>query len=286
LAQTVGAGNVPPSGVRGPYLWLVVDLVIVAVLLALTAFNVAWQSIAGTAQKIGQSVGAPLIPILALLYGAKAGWQSLLRREPESNPAFKGKHRRFQCIAGTIIGVVIVFAVGLGVKAGNRIERNNRIEALLAQANQIGSVNTEFRERLEAIRSKTTPTTRDFYLQCLAVEGLLDQYEPNRQKALALFNSLVREVGDDPNVGPTIRIFGEISDKDSQVLTSMRTEVARAKQLIALPASQQMAFYEREISPIEVQIKKLADEEMALSRQAQERGLKLPSDVSDMLRKH
>jgi hypothetical protein len=58
-----------------------------------------------------------------------------------------------------------------------------------------------------------------------------------------------------------------------------------AKQLIALPAGKQAAFYATEISPIEAQIKKLTDEEMALVRRAQQQGVKLPADVSDLLEK-
>jgi len=47
-------------------------------------------------------------------------WVALLRLEPENNPVFKRKHRRFQVIAGALVLVVLACAVGFDVLAGEQ----------------------------------------------------------------------------------------------------------------------------------------------------------------------
>ena len=66
----------------------------------------------------------------------------------------------------------MVSAIAFGVSVWHRIEKNKRIEASVAQANQLGAANAEFRQRLGVIRSTKTPSMKDFYFQCLAMERL------------------------------------------------------------------------------------------------------------------
>jgi hypothetical protein len=279
----------PAAGVKAgtfwPYTWLTVDLLIVTSLLALMTFNVAWQSISVTAQKAGESVGRSLILLILLLYGAKAAWKSLVGREPESNSHFKHKHREFQVVAGGSITVILIAALSYGVTVGRRIEKNKRVEVLLGQVGQLASKNADFRLRLGAIRSAETPTMRDFYRQCLALEGLMDEFEPHRQKNQLFSNSVLREVADEPKLVPTVQLLVQISEKDSRIIAAFRVEVAKAKELIRLPPSRQVAYYETEIAPIEAEIQKLANEQMGLLRDARERGITLPADISELLNK-
>ena len=123
----------------------------------------------------------------------------------------------------------------------------------------------------------------DYYRQCLALEELLDEYEPHRRKALAFFESLSREVADNPKLSPTIELVRRIMDIDLQILTALRTEIAKAKDLNRLPHNEQVAFYDREITPIQAEIDRLAIEQLAVLREAQQRGLKLPGDILEFL---
>ncbi|HEV2382674.1 MAG TPA: hypothetical protein VG206_23140 [Terriglobia bacterium] len=201
------------------------------------------------------------------------------------------QHRRSRLIRAGLITLATILALGYGVwlaqqlvMVGHRTVREQSIDALIAQSRELAAKNGDFRLRLRAIRSRKTPTMRDFYVQCVALESLLDEYEPYRQKNLAFLESASTEVGDDPELRPALELMRLINTKDSELMTAWRMEIAAAKQLIGFSPDKQKGYYEREIIPLEIRIKTLADEEADLLQRAQQRGAKLPSDLSDLLK--
>ena len=271
-----------PTGAGWTFFLLMIDLVIVTSLLALTTFTEAAESVAGSIERAGQFARHGLIPIVLLLFGGRVAWKSLLQREPESDPLFRRKHRRFQLAAGIIIGAVIVSAAGLGLTAANRQRKADRLNALAAQARRLGSKHADLARQIVEMHSKPTQTMKEFYAKCLAVESLLDALEPNRRELLAVFNSLASEVGDAQKAPAMIETQRAIFDKDSRIVALLRTEIASAKQLIALPSSKQAAFYETEIIPIEAQIAELEDEAEVLLLRAQQQGFEILPYSSDL----
>ena len=271
------------KGARGPYIWLTLDLLLLTFFLALMLFNLAWQSTSSSPNKAGESIGGALIPVIILLYGARRAWKSLLKQEPETDSGFKQKHWRFQVIAGTCIVVIMTSAFSYGVFIGPRIEKNTRFKALLGKLTEQAPKNTEFRQRLSAIRSAETPTIKDYYAQCLALETLLDEAEPYRKEALVSMDSAYALMADNEELVPTAEFLKRIKELESQVVDELRREIAAAKKLWGLPYGRQEAFYDREIVPIQSQIERLAAEEATLLREAQEQGITLPSDISEFL---
>lgn len=271
------------KGARGPYIWLTLDLLLLTFFLALMLFNLAWQSTSGSLDKAGESMGGALIPVIFLLYGARRAWKSLLKQEPETDSGFKQKHWRFQVIAGTCIVVIMTSAFSYGVFIGPRIEKNTRFKALLGKLTEQAPKNTEFRQRLLAIRSAETPTMEDYYVQCLALETFLDEFEPHQKESLAILTSVFALVADDEELAPTVELFKRINELDFQVVGELRREISAAKELWSLPYARQVAFYEREIVPIQSEIESLAAEEMTLVREAQKQGITFPSDISQFL---
>ena len=272
------------KGVRGPYIWLTLDLLLLTVFLVLMIFNVAWQSTSGSLDKAGESTGRALIAVIFLMYGAKRAWKSLLKQEPETHPGFKQKHWRFQVIAGTCIVVMMTSAFSFGMFfVGPRIEKNTRFKTLLGKLTEQAPKAAEFRQRLLAIRSAETPTMEDYYAQCLALETLLDESEPYRKEALVSMDSAYALMADNEELVPTAEFLKRIKELESQVVDELRREIAAAKKLWGLPYGRQEAFYDREIVPIQSQIERLAAEEATLLREAQEQGITLPSDISEFL---
>ncbi len=273
------------KGARGPYIWLTLDLLLLTFFLALMLFNLAWQSASGSPDKAGESVGGVLIPVILLLYGARRAWKSLLAREPEASSVFKQKHGRFQVIAGTCMVVILTSAFSYGVFIGQRIEKNTRFRTLSGKLTEQAPKAAEFRQRLFAIRSAETATMEDYYTQCLALEALLDEAEPHRMETLVLLDSVYALIADYEELAPTFELIKRLNELDSQVEDELRREIAAAKELWSLPYGRQEAFYEREIVPIQSQIERLAAEEMTLLNEAQQRGITLPSDISELLNK-
>jgi hypothetical protein len=272
------------KGFKGPYVWLSLDLFLLVGLLALGICNLTWKSMAGQHEDAGKSAGQLAILVMFLGFGAKRAWASLLEKEPESNSSFKKKHRHFLQVATVCSSLVLVAGWAFGLSIGQRVEKRQRIERLLSDLERAAPKNAEFRQRLTALRSAETPTMEDYYKQCLGLDALLDEFEPQRQRIKELFKSVTREMGEYPRLRPSIELFGRINQKDAEIILALRREVAKAKELWSLPYYRQSAFYEREILPIQAEIERLATEELAMLREAQQRGLALPSDLADLVK--
>jgi hypothetical protein len=273
------------KGSRSSYVWLSIDLFLLVVLLALGICNLTWKTMAGQHEDAGKSAGQLLIPVIFLGFGAKRAWASLLEKEPESDSSFKKKHRRFFQVATVCSLLVLATGWAFGLTIGQRVEKRQRLEHVLSDLGRAAPKNAEFRQRLTALRSAETPTMEDYYRQCLNLEALLDEFEPQRQRNMELFKTVSRETGEYPRLQPTIELLGRINQKDEEIILVLRREVAKAKQLWSLPYYRQSAFYEREILPIQAEIERLATEELAMLREAQQRGVSLPSDLADVVKR-
>jgi hypothetical protein len=272
------------KGGRSSYVWLSIDLFLLVGLLALGICNLTWKSMAGQHEDAGKSVGQLLIPVIFLGFGAKRAWASLLVKEPESNSSFKKKHGRFLQVATVFSLLILATGWGLGLSIGQRVEKRQRLERLLSDMGRVAPKNAEFRQRLTALRSAATPTMEDYYKQCLGLEALLDEFEPQRERNMELFKSFTQELAEYPKLRPSIELLGRINQKDAEIILALRREVAQAKELWSLPYYRQSAFYEREILPIQAEIERLATEELAMLREAQQRGVALPSDLADLVK--
>jgi len=217
-------------------------------------------------------------------FSSRRAWSSLLAKEPETNSVYKHRHRRFNVIAGTCSVVLLFAAVGFGVIAGKRIEKNKRLDAILSQITQLAPKNAELRGQIKAIRLQETPTFQDFYFRSLKLESVLDEYDLQRQRLSPLMRSLLPEVADQPKLAETVRTIQRINDKDAEIVEIFRLEIARTKDLIKLPASEQANFYRQEIVPLEQKATSAADEEIGMMQDAEKAGIKLPTDLQELFK--
>jgi hypothetical protein len=189
--RTQPSKTVVDTGHTGTWVWLSVSTVGFVALLGLSTFNMTWQSIVGEDEKAGESLGRMLIPLILLGFSARHTWKSLLAKEPENEQVYKRRHRRFNVIAGTCSIVFLFAAIGFGLVAGNRIEKNKRLDATISQIAKLGPKNAELREQIKAILSEDTPTFQDYYLRCMKLESVLNEYDLQRQRLNPLMNAEV-----------------------------------------------------------------------------------------------
>ena len=81
-----------------------------------------------------------------------------------------------------------------------------------------------------------------------------------------------------------MRTIQRINDKDAEIVEIFRLEIARTKDLIKLPASEQANFYRQEIVPLEQKATSAADEEIGMMQDAEKAGIKLPTDLQELLK--
>ncbi len=235
-----------------------------------------------TQQDRAQAIGRMIIPVAFCLYGANRAWKSLLGKEPESNPLFRIKHRRFQLASAICMGVVLTSSLSYGVARGSRIQQTNKVTEIIKQLAELTPKANSFRQRLGDIRSKETPTMQDYYDQCLAVESLLNEFEPVRVRGSAILKAAREAFRDEERFTKIFELRDKIDQSDSAVFAALRNEIS--KELIRLPPERQPDFYEREIIPIQKQIDELAAAQISLLRDARDRGIKLPPELSDLVK--
>jgi hypothetical protein len=303
ISETPAAGQVPeqalipkeeqriePSqaivraGHGGSWVWMIVSTVIFLALLGLAVFNMTWQSMAGEAEKAGESLGKMFLPLIVLGFAARRTWNSLLAKEPEDNPVYKRRHRRFNAIAGTCSIALLLAAIGFGVFAGNRIAKNKRLEATISEITKLGPKSAELRAQIKNIMSEKAPTFQDYYLRSLELESILDEYDAQQQRLRPLINAMLADMTDEPKAAESIRTLQRINDKDAEVVKLFRLEIAKSKELMTMPASRQTNFYRQEIVPLEREATRVADEEIGMMHEAEQAGMKWPSDVKELLK--
>jgi hypothetical protein len=115
-----------------------------------------------------------------------------------------------------------------------------------------------------------TPTFDVYYRQCLQLQRVLDDYEPQRRKDAELLNSISAklesssEPNDNSGVAETIQRIRSYVDKDTEIIDAWREEISKARELANLPDSQKVGFWNSDIAPIRAKQEKLISEWYAL----------------------
>jgi hypothetical protein len=284
----------PDKPTRGTYIALGVDAAILSLWLAIVIFNFTWMLYAGRIDELGKSAtGSVLVIIVLGIFGSRL-WKSILAREPESNPLFKAKHKKFTFVAVACVGTLFAVSVLGGIIAGPRRAqqeaKNREIGSLMKEFGAQKIKNDAFRKRVTEIRSVHPSTYGEYYQQCLKLEACLDESQPSFKHTGALIASMSQLVNKYPELGTpsmlaTVQFLKDMDGKDAEIFASVREEISKVKELEKRPTSQQTAFYKGEVVPILAQEQKLAKEENAILLKAQQNGVQIPSDLSGSLKK-
>jgi hypothetical protein len=249
---------------------------------------------AGRLDELGKIATGLGLVIVGLAVPADRLWKSILALEPENNPLFKKKHKKFTSVAAACVGAFLAIPLLGGVFVGNgrakQYAKDREISSLMNEFDAQKIKNAAFRKRLTEIRSIHPSTYEEYYQQCLTLEAFLDESRPNSERTVALaalMSELVNKSPElrTPGILATVQFLKDMDDKDAEIFAALREEISKVKELERRPISQRTAFYNREIEPILVNEEKLAKEENAILVKAQQDGLQIPSDVSESLKK-
>jgi len=264
---------------KGRYVLTVVLTIIFAALLGSNMF-VFLSEMDSNPEKAGESVGKSIIPLAFWFAMALLAWRGIKSREPDSEARFRLRHRRFK--TATAIGVILIAILGLvlGIWNSRRIKVADAIRKLSADNADLQAKGTEFRRQLSEIRHRDTPTMQDYYDQCMEVEKLLNDYEPNRQRASSLIQQLRQMVpADDQSSAAMFNGMDDLLRLDDQLIRDLRQEIAYSKVLITLPNRQQSQFYRESIIPVQKHEDTLATQETKKIEEVRSLGVQLPADL-------
>jgi hypothetical protein len=221
-------------------------------------------------------------------------WKSILTLEPESDPLFKKKHKKFTSVAAACVGTLLAVSLLGGIVVGDgrakQYAKDREISSLVSEFAPQGIKNAAFRKRLTDIRSVHPSTYEEYYQQCLTLEAFLDESRPTFEHTVALVASmseLVKKYPElrTPRILATVQFLNDMNGKDAQIFAAVREEISKVKELKRLPNSRRAAFYSREIEPILANEDKLVKEENAILVKGQQDGVQIPSDLSESLKK-
>jgi len=281
--------TVPVQSTQGRYVWLCVVVALLSLILARAAFNVIVMLFLGQEDIAAKVGGAILIVLILLAWPANRLWKSILAFEPQSDPLFKRKHGKFTAITGGLVGTLLAVSVLGGIVAGSaRAKEKADIASVAAPLTAQKQKYDEFSKRLAALRSTRPSTYEEYCTQCMALETLLNEAQPaiERYKLLqARYWATVNKYPDlrTPTLQTQAKLVKDMEDEDGEFFAALRDEIAKAKDLKALPTSQRDAYYHREIVPLLAKEQRIGDEERRILAEEKKNMAPMPTDISNSM---
>lgn len=130
-----------------------------------------------------------------------------------------------------------------------------------------------------------TKTLPEYLQRCEQLEPAINDYEAAEKQMDNLFVQVQEQINelkpkaDYANLTPFIEVLRAIMGKDLEAATAYRKEIAFAKQLPAIPATDRLRFYNSNIQPVLAQESQIAKEEIEIMRESKARGIKLPENL-------
>jgi len=187
---------------------------------------------------------------------------------------------------GTAICAVLVLVAVVGSYLGIRAGHFARIELLTAQFGALGVKGVPAKQRFIQIARRETPTMPEYIQRCSELETALNQYEPNLQEGDRLLGPMLEELqylkadAGYAKLIPMARVLQNVFRKDMESARAFRKEVDYARQLAALPSSEDRArFYKANVLPAKDDEDRIANEEIEILKDAKARGIRLPESM-------
>jgi hypothetical protein len=185
-----------------------------------------------------------------------------------------------------LLGASVVGGIVVGESRASVDARDREMRSLLANLDAQKVKNAEYRRRMKEIRSAQPSTYEEYYQQCLALESLLNQSQPDFQHTVALVTAMSEIVNKypelkTPKVTATVQFLKDMDDKDTEIFAAVREEISKVKELAKLPNSERSSYYDLRIQPVLATEERLEREEYSILAKAQQDGIEVPSDLSN-----
>jgi hypothetical protein len=190
--------------------------------------------------------------------------------------------RRKAVLSGTV-GVVAL----LGFLFWVRVRQTSKLQALFEQDRECEQTAAPKKQRfMRLLSAKQNAKNLPEYLQtCADLEPAISDYETAEQKVDSLLGQMQQQIGELKPPGgydkllPGFAVLRAVFAKDIAAAEAQKKEIQFAKQLPSIPEAQRAQFYTDNIQPIVEQESQLAQEEVAILKDAKSRGITLPESV-------
>ncbi len=183
-------------------------------------------------------------------------WRSILSRESNADPRHLRRHRRTSAIAGMIFVAVLSLAITYGVQNGNDRQMVEKIKAIAKDLTAVGT-------KIGTIKQRDLQTTDDYIQAYAEIDALLPDFESKLKECADVYQE-TRQVGEGRGLINTQFFYKshrpdtwknsfDMLDLLRQVDSLTKQEVLTVRSMAALPARDQVEFWQKEFKPLLVQ---------------------------------
>lgn len=248
---TIPAKTMPTRSARTAYIWLGIEVVSASVLVALALFWLARMIASGNPELESHLTGSGgiIVGLFAVSIGLSRSWKRLQISEPDSEPNFRKKHRRFSQFAVGFAAFCAVAAIAAGASQGSC---DATVSAFTADVKQ----SQELMQAIGNARSETTNATIEDYIQ------MYELIEPKVVQGRALVSRLRAEIPRCGDFKSRAGRFELIINNLDQRLALLTQEIEVARSIDSLPAAERESKWQSQLVP-------LIDKETSLERELQ-----------------
>jgi PilZ domain-containing protein len=173
---------------------------------------------------------------------------------------------------------------GLGTASRRQLD----IKLLAEQVYALGIKALPIKKKFVELARKETPTMDEYIERCAHLELTMRRYEPALREMHRIMADVLEALKDEPATLASFATIENLLEKNLRSVQYLKEELSHAKQLAALPPSQQVRFYEQKIQPLREAGARLSAEGIEIVNAAKARGVRLPeqmcSDLSQLSR--
>jgi hypothetical protein len=249
--HTSGKSGTTKKGSPGTtYVWLGIEVISACVLIACALFWLARMVTSGNPELQNQLTGSSgvIIGLFWVSFALSRSWKRLQVLEPDSEPIFRKKHRRFNQIAGGFAVLCSAAAIAVGTQRGNCDAAISRFGADVNQT-------VDVMQAVGKVRSGAGDT----------IEEHVEMYRSIEPKVVQARTTLARLHTEIPRCGDfqsRVGRFEFILNNFDQRFALLTREIEVSKSIESSPANERERKWQSELVP-------LVDQEVSLEKQLQ-----------------
>ena len=180
---------------------------------------------------------------------------------------------------GYCYGLEFVSPLAGYASLGTESRRQLDLKLLAEQVHGLAVKSLPLKNMFVELARKDTPTMDDYIERCADLEIAMRRYEPALRQMHGLISEAVQALKDDAAMHASFATIENLLEKNLRSLEYLKQELHYAKQLAALPAGDQVGFYEEKIHPLREAGARLAAEGIEIVKAARARGVRLPDEM-------
>ena len=184
----------------------------------------------------------------------------------------------------SLLGVFIIGAVAGGY-IWIRARQTAKLETLFKEDQEVERNAAPKKQRFMQLTRENPKGYAEYLQRCAELEPAINDYETSERQVDDLVGQMEQQISElKPQASygsllPGFAVLRAVFAKDMEGAEAYRRETEYAKQLPGIPVAERVQFYNANIQPIVEQEYKIAQEEIAILKDAKMRGVRLPESV-------